>query len=43
MHSHDLFASDTQEKFTFLIVIMLMLKNVSVSIDLLEMIKDKKI
>lgn len=43
MHSHDLFASDTLEKFTFPIVIMLMLKNVSVFIDLLEMIKDKKI
>ena len=43
MHSHDLFASETLEKFTFLLVIMLMLKNVSVFIDLLEMTRDKKI
>ena len=43
MHSHDLFASETLEKFTLLIVIMLMLKNVSVFIDLLEMTRDKKI
>ena len=43
MHSHDLFVSETLERFTFLIVIMLMLKNVSVFIDLLEMTRDKKI